>query len=446
MVSQFRASHARATMTVRFRRVGFPVAPALFRQAGIYTVSNIIVRAIPFLLLPVLTRYLSPADYGIVAMFFLTVVILEPFVSVTFAGAITVKFYDKATDLPAYVGTGAVLVIVVGALFALLLFLIRDPLSAFTSVPSTWLLLVVPFVVARSIGAALPALLRVREKAILYAMLQIGQSAAIISLSLLFVILLGRSWPGRLEAELLVTLLFAVGAVVALWRSGWLRPVFVPQYSRHLATFGVPLILHTLGWVLMTQSNRLLVTNYVGLEETGLFTVGFQLALVIELFAGSFNNAYTPWLYRKLTDADEQTKLKLVKYTYIQFAAMGLLAAAVAVVMPLVAGFLLDRSFAGAGRYIGWFALGFMFSGMYYMVTNYIFYAQRTAWLAAVTFAVAVFNLPLTYVLIQANGGIGAAQATAISLGLSFLFTWIVSQRVYPMPWLGAISGSATRT
>ncbi len=427
-------------MRVRFRRVSFPVAPALLRQAGIYTVSNIIIRAIPFLLLPVLTRYLSPADYGIVSMFFLTVVLIEPFVSITYAGAITVKFYDKATDLPAYIGTGAVLVILIGALFALLLFLVRDPLSELTRVPSAWLLLVVPLVVARSIGAALPALLRVREMAFIYAILQIGQSAAIISLSLLLVVVLGRSWPGRLEAELLVTVAFAVGAVVLLWRSGWLRPVFVQQYARHLAAFGIPLILHTLGSVLMTQSNRLLVTNYVGLEETGLFTVGFQLALVIELVAGSFNSAYTPWLYRKLTDADDQTKLKLVKYTYVQFAAMAVLAAAVAVVMPSVAGLFLDRSFEGAGRYVGWFALGFMFSGMYYMVTNYIFYAQRTAWLAAVTITVALFNLPLTYLLIQANGGIGAAQATAISLGLSFLFTWIVSQRVYPMPWFGSIT------
>jgi O-antigen/teichoic acid export membrane protein len=426
---------------VQIRRVAFPVAPALFRQAGIYTFSNIIIRAIPFLLLPVLTRYLTPEDYGIVSMFLLTVVFVEPFVSVTYSGAITVKFYDKATDLPAYVGTGAVLVILIGGLFALLLFVVRDPLSELTKVPPAWLLLVVPLAVARSIGAALPALLRVREKAFLYAILQIGQSAAIITLSLLLVVVLAGSWPGRLEAELLVTFAFAIGAVVLLWRSGWLRPVFVQQYARHLVAFGAPLILHTLGSVLMTQSSRLLVTNYVGLDETGLYTVGYQLAFAVELFAGSFNNAYTPWLYRKLTDADDQTKLKLVKYTYIQFGAMAVLATAVAIVMPFVAGAMLDRSFDGAGRYVGWFALGFMFSGMYYMVTNYIFYAQKTAWLAAVTISVALFNLPLTYFLIQVNGGIGAAQATAISLGLSFLFTWIVSQRVYPMPWLGSIAG-----
>ncbi len=426
-------------MRVRSKRVAFPVAPPLLRQAAIYIFSNLLIRAIPFLLLPVLTRYLSPADYGIVAMFLLIVVVVEPFVTVGYSGAISVKYYDKSTDLPVYVGTGAIMIIAVAVPLAALLFLLRDPISRLIQVPAAWVLLVVPLIVARAIGAALPALLRVREKALLYALLQIGQSAAVIALSLMFVVVLGRSWEGRLEAELLVTLLFAVGAVVVLWRQGWLRVAFNQRYARNLALFGLPLIPHTLGAVMMTQTNRLFVTNFVGLDETGLYTVGYQLAWVIELVAVSFNNAYTPWLYKKLTDVNDQARLRLVKYTYYQFAGMAVLAVIVAVVMPRLAAVLLGRSFDGAEGYVGWFAIGFMFGGMYYMVTNYIFYAQRTGWLAVMTFTVALINVPLTYLLISANGGIGAAQATAVSLGLSFIFTWIVSQRVYPMPWFGRL-------
>jgi O-antigen/teichoic acid export membrane protein len=421
----------------RLRRPAFPVAPPILRQAATYTLSNLLIRAIPFLLLPVLTRYMSPADYGTVAMFLLTVVVVEPFVTVGYAGAITVKYYDKSTDLPAYVGTGAMMIVAAALPFAVLLFLLRDPISELVQVPVPWVLLVVPLIVARAIGGALPALLRVREMALSYAVIQIGQSAAIVTLSLLLVVAFHRSWEGRLEAELLVTLTFAAIAVVLLWRGGWLRLAFNRGYARNLALFGIPLIPHTLGAVMMTQTNRLFVTNLVGLNETGLYTVGYQLALVIELVAVSFNNAYTPWLYKKLTHADDETRRRLVKYTYLQFAAMAGLAATVAVVMPRLAGLLLGRSFDGAEGYVGWFAIGFTFSGMYYMVTNYIFYAQKTAWLAAMTFTVALINIPLTYLLIKANGGIGAAQATAIALGLSFLLTWAVSQRVYPMPWFG---------
>ena len=66
------------------------------------------------------------------------------------------------------------------------------------------------------------------------------------------------------------------------------------------------------------------------------------------------------------------------------------------------------------------------------MVTNYIFFAQRTRWLAAVTISVAFVNIPLTYVLIKVNGGVGAAQAMAISFGLSFLLHLVRQQPRLP--------------
>ena len=421
-----------------FRRFATILARPLLRQAGVYTASNIVGRAIPFLLLPVLTRYLSPTDYGIVSMFLLVALILDPFISLGFAGAVTVKYYDKATDLPAYLGTGALMTVALAIPVELLVFLLRDPLSEITQVPAEWLLLVVPLIVARALGAVLLTLLRVREQAVLFAVIQNVQSAGLISLSLLFVVGFGREWRGRLEAELIAWVAFATAGVVALRRSGWLRLAFVRPYVRHIAGFGVPLIPHMLGAVLMVQTDRLLLTNIVGVDETGLYTVGYQLALLVDLVAVSFNAAYSPWVFRKLAAADDRTKARLVRYTYLYWIGMALLAVLVAVAMPWLAERLLGGGFAESGRYVGWFTLGFLFNGMYYMVTNYIFYAQRTRWLAMATITVAVIHIPLTYLLIQLNGGIGAAQATAASLGLSFLFTWIVSQRVYPMPWFGS--------
>lgn len=419
------------------RRVASIVGRPLLRQAGVYTASNLIGKAMPFLLLPVLTRFLSPSDYGIVSMFLFSVLLLDPFISLGFAGAVTVKYFDKATELPGYIGTGIAMTIALAVPFELLVFVLREPLSEITKVPPEWLLLVVPLIVARAVGMVVLTLLRVQGKALVFALVQNAQSAGLLLLSLLFVVALGQSWRGRLEAELIAWFAFAIAGMIALERSGWMRLAFVEPYARHVAAFGVPLIPHMLGATLMIQTDRLLLTSLVGVDETGLYTVGYQLALVVELVAVSFNSAYSPWLFERLTVADDATKRRLVRYTYLQFAAMAVLAAGVAIVMPLVAGQLLGPDFARSSAYVGWFALGFLFSGMYYMVTNYIFFAQRTGYLAAVTIVVALVNIPLTYVLITANGGIGAAQATAISLGLSFIFTWIVSQRVYPMPWFG---------
>jgi len=212
--------------------------------------------------------------------------------------------------------------------------------------------------------------------------------------------------------------------------------VFVRRHAWSFLRFGVPLIPHTLAAVLIAQTDRAFVTHYVGIDETGIFTVGYQLALLIELAAISFSNAYTPWLYDKLKTADDVMKVKLVRYTYLQFIGIAALAAVVALTLPPLAGWLLDPSYARSGQYVRWFAVAFAFSGMYYMVVNYLFYAEKTPWLSMVTMTTAAANIPLNYLLIQVNGAVGAVQATAAAMALSFGLTWLASARAFPMPWM----------
>ena len=309
------------------------------------------------------------------------------------------------------------------------------PLADITQVPYPWLLLVVPLVLSRTVAACFLALLRVREEAVRFGVAQNLHSLAALSLSVILVVGVGLTWRGRIAADVIAWLAFAVVSILLMARWGWISISFDRSYARHLAAFGIPLIPHVLGAALIVQTDRLLLTNMVGVDQTGLYVVAFQLTMVIELVAVSFNNAYTPWLFERLANVNNAIRHQLVRYTYLQFGLMAAFAVLVAVVMPRIVTVLLGPAFEASGQFVGWLALGFLFSGMYYMVTNYIFFAQRTAWLAAVTILVAIVNVPITYILIAQNGAVGAAQASAIAFGLSFVGTWIVSQRAYPMPW-----------
>jgi O-antigen/teichoic acid export membrane protein len=417
----------------------------LLRQAGIYTISQIASRAIPFLLLPILTRFLAPAEYGMVAMFLLVATFAEPVVGINLPGAVTVKFYDAKARIDSFVGSGFALVGGAAAICLLVVLLLRDALTSVTQVPPIWLLLVIPLVFGRTVGNTLFALLRVSERAVWFAVLQNTLTASILTLAVILVVFANAGWQGRTAAELAAWLAFAALAVVFLRRSGWFSWTFDRRYAAQLIAFGVPLIPHTVGAALMVQTDRLLLTNLVGIEETGLYVVGYQLALVIELLASSFNYAYAPWLFRQLAAPDRRTLGRIVRLTYTQFAVATVVAAAVALVMPWAAAVLLGPRFQGSGAFVAWFAVALLFNAMYYMVANYLFFAERTTRLAAVTIAVALVNIPLTYALIKANGPIGAAQAMAVSYGLTFALTWIASQSVFPMPWVSALRNEDRR-
>jgi O-antigen/teichoic acid export membrane protein len=407
----------------------------LVRRAGVYTLSSVVSKAIPFLLLPVLTRYLTPADYGIVAMFLMATTVLQPGVSLSLNAAVSVLYFDRREDLPRYIGSGAVVILGLTVVSGLVVLALGGPLATLTAVPGGWLGLAVILVAARGMASVALTLLQVQERALAYAVYQNLQSAAILSFSVVLVVGFDGHWRSRISAEVAAVALSALVATFWLHRTGWLRGGFVKEHARHLVRFGLPFIPHALGSVAMVQTDRLFLTHMVGVDETGLYAVGALLAMPIEMLAASFNTAYTPWLFKKLAGGDDDTKRRLVVFTYAQFVLIALLALAVAIILPWFAVTFLGDKFAGSAAYVRWFAVMYAFSGMYYMVTNYTFYAQRTAALSTVTVIAAVVNVPLNVIFISAHGGVGAAEATACAMAIRFLLTWVVSARVYPMPW-----------
>ena len=94
------------------------------------------------------------------------------------------------------------------------------------------------------------------------------------------------------------------------------------------------------------------------------------------------------------------------------------------------------KEFISASSYVIWISLGFAFSGMHSMVVNYIYYSEKTKIYGAITVVIAILNIGLNYILILRNGAIGAAQATCVTYFIGFILTWVVSARVYKMPWL----------
>jgi O-antigen/teichoic acid export membrane protein len=183
------------------------------------------------------------------------------------------------------------------------------------------------------------------------------------------------------------------------------------------------------------MTDRLFIANMIGLPATGVYTVGYQVGSIINLLAMSFNNAYVPWLYQRLKNNSNSTKIKIVKFTYLYFFAIITLAILLAFLAPPILKILLGKSFNESSIYVSWIAMGYAFNGMYLMVVNYIFYSEKTKILAYITFSAALINILLNYLFIKAFGAIGAAQATTIVFAIKFFLVWFFSSKVQPMPW-----------
>ena len=70
----------------------------MFRNSFIFIFFELVNKSIPFALLPIITRYLTPYDYGIIASFLGLVSFLLIFVGLSGHSAININFFKLNRD------------------------------------------------------------------------------------------------------------------------------------------------------------------------------------------------------------------------------------------------------------------------------------------------------------------------------------------------------------
>lgn len=408
---------------------------SLLRSTALYGAANAVQRFIPALLLPITTRFLTPTDFGIMAIFSVIVRLTTPFTGLNTPYAVRRKYFDQEeTHFPTYVAT--CLVILGGSALAtgVVVWPLAGMTAAATGLPVAWAMAAVAMSAGQVFLRILLTIWQAQRLSLRYTVLQTSRSAYQATLTILLVVGLGFNWRGALAARLLTTLTFVVAVGLPAMRT-WAVPRIDANHARHAVRYGGGLIPHTLSGLAITSADRFFISHFAGPAETGLYSVAFQIGFLVALAADAFNQAWSPWLYQRLKEGDEAGKRRAVQLTYGSFGAMALMAALVSLAAPFVVRYVLGAPFRGAEAFIAWIAGGFALNGMYRIVAGYIFFAQRTGLLSWISVLGATTNLGLNYVMVPRYGALGAAQVTAVTFLLTFLLTWAVARRVHPMPW-----------
>lgn len=403
----------------------------LVRASSIYAVSSVLNRSIPFLLLPVLTRYLTPEDFGKAAMFTVAVNLALPLIGFTSDSAIGRQFFERdRIDFASYVTNCFYILAVTAAagLGAALLF--PGPIGRALELPAGWIWSIVLAAAGRFIISSVLTLWQVSGRQGSYAVFSFLHTGLTFGLSILFIVGAGWGWQGRVLGELVSVTTLALVGLVVLWRGGWLRAGFNSSYLVHAVRFGGGIIPHLYGSVLMATTDRMFLTGMVGVAETGLYAVAAQIAMMLAVLAQSFNLAWSPWAYERLKVNDHAARASLARARRLYNVGIVVLAIALAVGAPYIFAVMVAPEFRGAVKFAVWLALGQAFAAMYSVAVTPFFFANKTHLLALVTLGVAAANVAFNYALISLNGPVGAAQAHALSMFLSFVLAAPLAARV----------------
>ena len=113
------------------------------KEHGGYFVTTFIASALPILLLPVLTRYLSPSEYANIALFNFYLQISNSLVGTAIPAMISKYFFDRPKEYIAkIVGNSIIIVFVFALLLTIILVSTSSLIIDFVNIPLFWLFVI----------------------------------------------------------------------------------------------------------------------------------------------------------------------------------------------------------------------------------------------------------------------------------------------------------------
>ncbi|HHB95192.1 MAG TPA: hypothetical protein ENK88_08605 [Campylobacterales bacterium] len=408
-----------------------------FKSLSIYTTTSILNSAIPFLLLPILTSYLTVEEYGLLAIIQIFIIFTIPFISINIQSTLQLEYHDLDKD-KFTLWVSSILIIPIGMIFVVFIFFIlfESLIHNFINIPLLWILIIPLIAFMQVVPQTILSIYKISERPIDYAKYQLTLTSVNLFLTLGLVVVFSLNWEGRIVAILLTYFIFTILGLYLLVRMKLIVLRIEKSYIKKALKLGTPLIIHVISGVLFMMSDRLFISYYLGNEALGIYAVGAQVAMIAMIIQQSFNQAWVPYLFKNLKIGLIKNKIKIIKISYLAILFFAILPFLIELLNPLFFRFFIDDKFIDSMQYVFWIALGYSLLGMYKVVTNYIFYEKRVKLLSMMTFFSLLINLILNYILIHKYGSIGVAYGTAITVGIFFIIAFIVANRVHKMPWL----------
>jgi O-antigen/teichoic acid export membrane protein len=415
------------------------------RGPSVYFLGSGLNQIFPLLLLPILTRYLDPAAYGVAALFMGAVQMSSLVVGFGGHAAVARAYHEfpRAT-IHRYVGSLFVMLAatLVVALVPALIW--RDALGGALGLPAGLIAVVPVTASATFVSLTNLALWQAEQRPVPYVAYATARAAAYFVGALILVVGAGLSWQGMVGAQIGTALVFAGVSVAILVRRGYLGRAWGRAEARHILRFAGPLIPHQIARFGQNWADRFFLVGLLGLEAAGLYAVAASLARVMDMAVDSYAKAWTPHVYAAMKRGGETARIRLVRQSYLYMAMIAALALLSWLVIPPLAPILLGPGFQAAVGYVPPLLLAGLLDGWFRAFAVYTLNAKRTELTSAATMAGAMVQVALLVPLIGRFGVAGAAWAMVVGAAVTLAVGVWACRRVQPMPWFAALKRTRT--
>jgi O-antigen/teichoic acid export membrane protein len=428
----------------------FPELRKLALHSAVYGAADVFSNVVNLGLVPLYTAYLSPADYGVVALLVLFSTTAKILFRLGLDGAFFRVHYDLDTpeEKRTLAGTVAIFAAVVGTVLFLAVVVFAAPLTRVLfgaqSPPSSFVVLAALDVYLGMFAFVPLNVLRIQDRPGAFSTFSAVRHT-INTLLKVVLVMRGMGVHGILVADACATGLFSLSLLPILVRNT--TPAFSRPLLREVLRFGLPKVPHGLLIQAQNFADRRILLLFFPLAEVGRYHMGYTFGQGIKFAISAFEPAWQPFIYSEIrTPEAPQMMARVVTYAWACFTAVALPLAVLAPELTRLMTFK-NPDFWTAAPIVPPVVLAYLLHGGFLLTSIGIGIQKRASFYPAITAVTATVNIGADLLLVPRFGALGAAWATVLCYAVMLGLGLAIGQRIYPVPFewprLLRVSGAA---
>lgn len=385
------------------------------KVTSIYLIGNVLTKVISFLMLPLYTKYLSPADYGTYDLNVAYITFLSTILFFDIWDGI-LRFMFDASNLKKkrdVVGTGIVICAISTVIYGLSVFTLGSLLDV------KFKLLLFFFGLFTNLQNIIGYTARGFGKNSIFAVGGVIGSAIQVVFNIIFIAYLRMGYQYMYVAACigLIVNICIVGYSVKFISIIFDRDAFDKEIFKSMLKFSIPLSINSVAYWFLTSYNKIVIQENLSVAANGMYAIANKFSMVLQLLTQCFQLAWQELTYSKADISQENMGKFYTMATneYIKFMLLGL-----TIMLPpikLIFPYFINSNYSSSLYIIPFTLLATVFSSISSFLGSIFGTLKKNKYIFSTTVFGSVVNILIIQFLIRYLG----IQGASISLAIGFL-------------------------
>lgn len=397
--------------------------------AAFNLLSSLILNGIQFFTLPIYTRLLGTANYGIVSIYLTWINLATVILGLQLSGTVSIAaIHLKKDEQDQYHSS----VLSLSALFFIIILAItiifRKSLGGLLQLDPAIVVLIIIHSFFKSCVVYATSKYIYYKEAVKNFIISVGLSLLSVVLSLVLIINIKEydlKYIGNIYGQAIPHILIGAILLIVFFAKG--KTFINKKYWAFCLPLCMSLMLHSISHMIMEQSNKIMLQFYKTEEVVGVYGLAVNFGMIISVLWTAMNNTWVPFYYDDLESKNHEGLSKKTSNYLILFTV---LTCGFVLLTPEVFKLFAAEDFWYGEKIVPVIALSYYFMFLYSFPVNYEFYCKKTRNIAVGTTISALINIGLNLLLIPRFSLVGAAFSSLVSHFFLFLFHHFLAKKI----------------